>query len=191
MTAQRNSSVNTASLVGYARVSTPEQSLELQEKALKKQRCIKIFTDVASGKRGDRPGLEAALEFLREGDTLVVWKLDRLGRSVQHLIEIVNELKQRKIGFRSLTEHIRTDTAAGMMFFQMVGIFAEFERELIRERTITGLAAARARGRTGGRKPVLDDKEIAQAKILKEAKTPLRQIAKTLGCSPRTVGRYL
>jgi DNA invertase Pin-like site-specific DNA recombinase len=191
MTTHRNREVVITGLVGYARVSTLDQKLDLQEKALKCAHCLKIFTDIASGKRGERPGLEEAMRFLREGDTLVVWKLDRLGRSLQHLIEILNDLEKRGVKFRSLTEHIQTDTAAGKMFFQMVGMFAEFEREQIRERTLTGLAAARARGRNGGRKPKLDTKKIAQGKILKAAQTPIAQIAATLGCSERTARRYL
>lgn len=181
----------TSARVGYARVSTLDQNLDLQEQALKRAGCMKIFTDVASGKRGERRGLIDTLKFLREGDTMVVWKLDRLGRSVQQLIEIIDDLDKRGVKFCSLSEHIDASTAAGRMFFQMVGMFAEYERELIRERTKSGLAAARARGRKGGRKPVLDKKKIEQGKILKLANTPLAQIAATLGCSERTAGRYL
>lgn len=182
---------STTGLIGYARVSTLEQSIESQTAALKKAGCLKIFTDTASGKRADRPGLEDAMEFLREGDTLVVWKLDRLGRSLQHLVEILHTLQERKIHFRSLQEHIDTGSAAGRMFFNLIATFAEYERELIAERTTAGLAAARARGRFGGRPKLLSDKKIAQAKVLRAAGTPLAQIAATLNCSSRTLGRYL
>jgi DNA invertase Pin-like site-specific DNA recombinase len=183
----------TAGLVGYARVSTADQSLDLQITALKKAGCMKIFTDVASGKRGDRPGLEELTHFLRAGDTLIVWKLDRLGRSLQHLIEIVNELRERGVTFCSLSERIDTDTAAGRMFFQLVGTFAEYERELIRERTNAGLAVARARGRKGGRKHVLDSKKIAQAHALLNATPPtaFMDVCRTLQCSPRTLRRRI
>jgi DNA invertase Pin-like site-specific DNA recombinase len=152
---------------------------------------LKIFTDVASGKREDRPGLEELLHFLREGDTLIVWKLDRLGRSLQHLIEIVTELDKQGVKFRSLSEHINTESAAGRMFFQMVGMFAEYEREVIRERTNAGLAVARARGRRGGRKPVLNKSQIAQAKTLLGAGTEFMDVCRTLQCSPRTLRRRL
>jgi DNA invertase Pin-like site-specific DNA recombinase len=183
----------TTGLVGYARVSTLEQSLALQETALKKAGCLKIFTDVASGKRADRPGLEDVMKFLREGDTLVVWKLDRLGRSVQHLIEILDVLHGRGIGFRSLQENIHTESAAGRMFFQLIAVFAEFERELIRERTRAGLAIARAQGKLGGRPPVLNDKKVAQARALLQANppTPFKDVCRTLNCSPRTLRRRL
>lgn len=191
MTTHRDRPVVTTGLVGYARVSTLDQNLDLQEQALKRAGCLKIFTDIASGKRGERPGLDDTMSFLREGDTLIVWKLDRLGRSLQHLIEIVNQLTTRGVKFCSLSEHIDTETAAGRMFLHMLGMFAEYEREMIRERTKAGLAAARARGRKGGRKALLDAKQIAQGKILKQAHTPLAQIAVTLGCSERTAGRYL
>ena len=138
-------------LVGYARVSTTEQTLDLQFDALKKAGCSKIFTDTASGAKTERKGLDEALSYVREGDTLVVWRLDRLGRSLTHLIETVSQLDNRKIGFKSLTEQIDTTTSGGKLIFHIFGALAEFERNLIRERTNAGLQAARARGRVGGR----------------------------------------
>ena len=132
-------------LVGYARVSTQDQQLELQRDALEKAGCKKLFADVASGATAQRDGLEAALEFVRAGDTLVVWKLDRLGRSLKDLIERIGELQTRGIGFKSVQENIDTTTANGILFFHIFGAIAQFERELIRERTLAGLASARAR----------------------------------------------
>ncbi len=155
--------------VGYARVSTHEQLLRLQEDALTKAGCERIFTDTVSGAKMERPGLEEALDFLRAGDTLVVWRLDRLGRSLRHLIETVRELEQRQIGFKSLTEHIDTTTSGGELVFHIFGALAEFERDLIRERTQAGLAAARARGRVGGRRRALaldTPKKVALAQAL-------------------------
>lgn len=137
--------------IGYARVSTHEQTLNLQRDALEKSGCAKVFSDTISGAVMIRPGLDKALGFAREGDTLVVWRLDRLGRSLKHLIETVTVLEQRGIGFRSLTEHIDTTTSAGKLIFHVFGALAEFERALIRERTQAGLLAARARGHLGGR----------------------------------------
>src|SRR6266699_5490211 len=137
-------------LIGYARVSTLEQTLDLQKDALTKAECSKIFTDTISGAKTERKGLDEALSFLREGDTLVVWKLDRLGRSLNHLIEIITALESKKIGFKSLTESIDTTTPGGKLIFHIFGALAQFERDLIRERTNAGLAAARARGRRGG-----------------------------------------
>src|ERR671937_2705065 len=138
-------------LVGYARVSTNEQTLDLQKDALEKVDCTKIFTDTASGAKAERKGLEEALEYVREGDTLVVWRLDRLGRSLKHLIETISQLDTRKIGFKSLTENIDTTTSGGKLIFHIFGALAEFERNLIRERTQAGLIAARIRGKHGGR----------------------------------------
>src|SRR5919201_955449 len=141
--------------IGYARVSTQDQTLDLQKDALTKAGCERLFSDTASGASTERKGLEQALGQLREGDTLVVWRLDRLGRSLPHLIETVTALEQRGIGFRSLTESIDTTTSGGKLIFHIFGALAEFERNLIRERTLAGLAAARARGRSGGRPKVL------------------------------------
>src|SRR5438874_6412362 len=138
-------------LIGYARVSTQDQTLNLQKDALEKIGCTKIFTDVISGATEERRGLQEALEYVREGDTLVVWRLDRLGRSLKHLIETINKLNNRKIGFKSITENIDTTTSGGKLIFHIFGALAEFERDIIRERTNAGLQAARARGRRGGR----------------------------------------
>src|SRR3990170_7616784 len=137
--------------IGYARVSTEEQTLELQKDALTAADCSRIFSDVASGANTERQGLAEALNFVRSGDTLVVWKLDRLGRSLKHLIETIRDLEQRQVSFKSLTENIDTTTSGGKLVFHLFGALAEFERDLIRERTQAGLAAARARGRMGGR----------------------------------------
>jgi DNA invertase Pin-like site-specific DNA recombinase len=141
--------------IGYARVSTTEQNLELQLDALAKAGCDRIFEDQASGAKMARPGLDQALSHLREGDALVIWKLDRLGRTIRGLIELVGELRDRGIGFRSLTEGFDTSTPGGRLIFHIFAALAEMERDLIRERTQAGLAAARARGRNGGRKPKL------------------------------------
>src|SRR5213592_2286566 len=138
-------------LVGYARVSTSEQTLDLQKDALEKIGCTKIYSDVVSGAKAERKGLQEALEYVRQGDALVVWRLDRLGRSLKHLIETVTALKQQGIAFKSMTEHIDTSTATGQLVFHLFGALAEFERNLITERTLAGLEAARARGRKGGR----------------------------------------
>ena len=137
-------------LVGYSRVSTQDQNLDLQKDALEKAGCQSQFTDVVSGAADERLGLKEALAYLREGDTLVVWKLDRLGRSLQHLIATVQALQQRGIGFQSLQENIDTTTSAGKLVFHVFGALAEFERDIIRERTLAGLASAHARGRKGG-----------------------------------------
>src|SRR5438552_825116 len=136
--------------IGYARVSTEDQSLALQQDALTEAGCEQIFSDVASGSTTERPGLTEALNFVRSDDTLVVWRMDRLGRSLQHLIQTIHELQDRQISFRSLTENIDTTTSGGKLIFHIFGALAEFERDLIRERTVAGLAAARARGRVGG-----------------------------------------
>jgi DNA invertase Pin-like site-specific DNA recombinase len=178
--------------VGYARVSTTDQNLDLQLDALRKTGCSKIFTDVASGAKTDRAGLAEALSFLRHGDMLVVWKLDRLGRSLKHLIETINELHRRKIGFRSLQENVDTTSSAGKLFFHVFGALAEFERELIRERTRAGLSAARARGRRGGRPRLMTDKKIQMAAtLLKDGRARLKDVCATLGVSKATLYRHL
>src|SRR5947207_6746977 len=138
-------------LIGYARVSTQDQTLNLQKDALEKIGCSKIFTDTISGATTQRLGLDEALAYVREGDTLVVWKLDRLGRSLKHLIETISNLNKRNIGFKSITENIDTKTSGGKLIFHIFGALAEFERDIIRERTNAGLQAARARGWIGGR----------------------------------------
>ena len=147
-------------LIGYARVSTDDQDFALQEDALKKAGCKKIYYDKTSGAGAERPGLREALDYLRDGeDTLVVWWLDRLGRSLKNLIELMNLLEERGIGFQSLQESIDATTSGGKLIFHIFGALAEFERNLIRERTRAGLEAARARGKKGGRRKVLDDEK--------------------------------
>src|SRR5215211_1683828 len=150
-------------LIGYARVSTTDQTLALQQDALKAAGCEKIFTDTASGSRTDRPGLSEALDFARAGDTLVVWRLDRLGRSLAHLIQTIKDLQQRGVHFKSLQEQLDTGTSGGRLVFHVFGALAEFERDLIRERTHAGLAAARARGRLFGRPRALDQAQAQMA----------------------------
>jgi DNA invertase Pin-like site-specific DNA recombinase len=179
--------------IGYARVSTGEQTLALQLDALAQAGCGKVFTETASGATADRPVLGQALAYLREGDTLVVWRLDRLGRSLPHLIETVAALRERGVGFRSLTEQVDTTTPGGKLVFHVFGALAEFERDLIRERTHAGLAAARARGRTGGRPPKLaDPKRLALARALYEGgQTDIATICRTLGVSRATLYRAL
>src|SRR5512132_4175640 len=146
-------------LIGYARVSTSDQTLDLQKDVLEKAGCSKIFTDTASGAKAERIGLDEALNYVRSGDTLVVWKLDRLGRSLPHLIETITGLNNRGIGFKSITEAIDTTTSGGKLIFHIFGALAEFERDIIRERTQAGLNAARSRGRKGGRPKSLTPKK--------------------------------
>jgi len=179
-------------LIGYARVSTVDQNLALQRDALTEAGCGKIFTEQMSGAVTDRPALHDALEFARSGDTLIVWKLDRLARSMKQLIETVETLRLKSIGFRSLTEALDTTTAQGRLVFHMFGALAEFERSLIRERTQAGLAAARRAGRTGGRPQKLteDDLEAARA-LLANPDIGVTQIAHRLGVSPATLYRYI
>lgn len=180
-------------LIGYARVSTDDQDLALQLDALQSAHCDRIYKDSASGAKTDRPGLMQAIDHLREGDTLVVWRLDRLGRSLNQLIEIVTDLDQRRVGFRSLTEQIDTTTSGGKLIFHIFGALAEFERSLIRERTMAGLAAARARGRMGGRPRRLDtDRKVQMARKLHADKSnSIQDICKTLGVSRATLYRYI
>ena len=179
-------------LVGYARVSTQDQKPELQLDALKAAGCEKVFVEKASGAQRDRPEMKAAVEFMREGDTLVVWKLDRLARSMKQLIETVEGLDDRKIGFRSLTEAIDTTTAGGKLVFHIFGALAEFERSIIRERTKAGLDAARKRGRTGGRPPKLKDADLKAARAMLADRTlTVEEVARQLRVSPATLYRYL
>src|SRR5919108_3880986 len=182
-------------LIGYARVSTQGQTLNLQRDALQKIGCKKIFTDTASGAKAERKGLQEALAYVREGDTLVVWRLDRLGRSLKHLIETITELNNRKIGFKSITENIDTTTSGGKLIFHIFGALAEFERDIIRERTNAGLSAARARGRLGGRpkaKTLDTPKKIALAQSLYDNKdNTIDEICKTLDISRATLYRYV
>lgn len=179
-------------LLGYARVSTEEQNLELQVDALERAGCERMFSDKLSGSRLDRPGLAAALSHLRSGDTLVVWKLDRLGRTVRQLVEFVAKLNQDGVEFRSLTDGIDTTTPAGRFFFHMMAALAEMERDLTRERTMAGLAAARARGRLGGRPPALSPKQLMQARhLMQHPDQTMAEIAATLGVSRSTLYRSL
>src|SRR5436309_7052706 len=178
--------------IGYARISTQDQTLNLQKDALEKLGCNKIFTDTASGAKAERTGLNEALEYVREGDTLVVWRLDRLGRSLKHLIETITELNNRKIGFKSIQESIDTTTSGGKLIFHIFGVLAEFERDIIRERTQAGLQAARARGRLGGRPKALTSKKqsIAQA-LYNDQSHSIAEICKTLNISRATLYRYI
>jgi DNA invertase Pin-like site-specific DNA recombinase len=181
--------------IGYARVSTHEQTLALQQDALTKADCSRMFTDTASGAKADRPGLDEALDFARAGDTLVVWKLDRLGRSLPHLLETVARLQERGVGFKSLTEQIDTTTSGGKLIFHVFAALAEFERDVIRERTQAGLAAARARGRKGGRPPAAglsNAKKVALAQRLYDDTTnSIDDICRTLRVSRSTLYRYI
>ncbi len=179
-------------LIGYARVSTHEQTLNLQQDALHKAGCSKIFTDTASGAKAERKGLEEALNYVRKGDTLVVWRLDRLGRSLPHLITTMTALEERGIGFKSLTENIDTTTSGGKLVFHIFGALAEFEREIIRERTKAGLKSARSRGRSGGRPKTLTPKEVQMLKNMALDKSlTVSDIRKTLGIGRTTFYRYV
>jgi len=179
-------------LIGYARVSTGDQTLDLQLDALKSAGCTKIFTDTASGAKAERKGLDEALSYARAGDTLVVWRLDRLGRSLKHLIESITDLNNRKIGFKSLRENIDTTTSGGKLVFHIFGALAEFERDIIQERTQAGLLAARARGRKGGRPKALNPKKVQMARALYNDKTnTIDEICKTLNISRTTLWRYI
>lgn len=179
--------------IGYARISTGEQTLALQEDALNKAGCEQLYRDVTSGAKAERPGLTQALEHLSKGDTLVVWRLDRLGRSLRHLIDTLVELDKRGVGFKSLTESIDTTTPGGKLVFHIFGSIAEFERDLIRERTQAGLTAARARGRKGGRpKALADPRKLAMAcTLFADKQRSIPDICKTLGVSRSTLYRYL
>lgn len=150
--------------IGYARVSTHEQNLDLQKDALSAAGCLMIFADKISGAKSERPGLSDALAYVRAGDVLTVWRLDRLGRSMSHLIKTVNDLEERGVGFKSLTEQIDTTTASGRLIFHLFASLGQFERDLNRERTQAGLKAAEARGRKGGRKQVLTEAKLALAR---------------------------
>ena len=179
-------------LVGYARVSTQDQDPELQVVALQKAGCEKVFTEKASGAKRDRPELKAALEYARDGDTIVVWKLDRLARSLKQLIETVENLEGRGDGFKSITETIDTTTSGGKLVFTIFAGLAEFERSIIQERTRAGLEAARSRGRIGGRPRSVTDEDIAAARaLLKDPEITVRKVAERIGCSEATLYRYL
>lgn len=179
-------------LVGYARVSTQDQNPDLQLDALKAAGCEKVFTEKASGAQRHRPELAAALSYMRTGDSLIVWKLDRLARSMPQLIDTVSTLEDQGIGFRSLTEAIDTTTAGGKLVFHIFGALAEFERSVIRERTRAGLKAARDRGRKGGRPPALSAADLAAAKaLLRDPKITVDEVATRLKVSPATLYRHL
>ena len=178
-------------LIGYARVSTEDQSLDLQLDALRQAGCKRVFTDKASATRAYRPGLSEARAQLREGDVLVVWKLDRLGRSVKGLVDLVGELAEEGVQFRSLTDGIDTTTPNGRFFFHMMASFAQMERELIAERTKAGLDAARKRGRLIGRKRSMTPGKIESAIRLLDGGMPPREVAKNLGVSIPTLYRWI
>src|SRR5262245_17586605 len=182
-------------LIGYARVSTNEQNLDLQRDALLKAGVSSkdIYTDKVTGVKAERPGLTLALSHLRDGDTLIVWRLDRLGRSLKHLIETVTTLKQQGVSFKSLTENIDTSTATGTLVFQIFGALAEFERNLIKERTMAGLAAARARGRKGGRprRNPASGKVTMAKKLYRDRTISIPEILKTLNISRATLYRWV
>src|ERR1017187_9194030 len=179
-------------LLGYARVSTSEQNASLQLDALRSAGCIKVFTDKASGSLDRRPQLDRLLDQLRPSDTIVVWRVGRFGRALKHLIQIVEDLAESGVGFKSLTEGMDTTTSGGKLIFSIFGALAEFERALIRERTMAGLAAARSRGRVGGGPPVMTPEKIKVARNLYQARDlTVEEIAKTVGVSRKTVYRHL
>ena len=179
--------------IGYARVSTIDQNLDLQNDGLKKAGCEKIFTDHGvSGAKTERPGLDKALDQIRKGDTLVIWKLDRLGRSLSHLLSIIEDLKQKGVNFASVQDGFDTSTASGKMVFSVIGAMAEYERNLIRERTMAGLASARARGRKGGRPKQLDEGQVRVAIALANVgELNIRAICEQVGCSRSTYYRQV
>lgn len=177
-------------LIGYARISSNDQNLDLQIDALKAAGCSKIFSDKVSGTKKSRPGLDAILSHLRKGDSFIIWKLDRLGRSVKGLIDLVSELGAKEIHFRSLTDGIDTTTPAGRFFFHVMASLAQMERELLIERTKAGLAAAKKRGRVGGRKRVMTSSKLEAAKKLLAEGMPPKEIAQNLGVSVPTLYRW-
>lgn len=178
--------------VGYARVSTADQHLRMQEDALKSAGCQEIFHDIASGAKTARPGLEDVLAYVRTGDTIVVWKLDRLGRSIQHLIQTVKDLNTKNIGFQSLQENMDTTTSGGKLIFHIFSALAEFEKDLIGERTKAGLKAARVRGKMGGRPPLLDNRQINRMiEMYDEQKNTVAEICKIYDISRPSFYNYL
>jgi DNA invertase Pin-like site-specific DNA recombinase len=179
-------------LIGYARISTTDQTLALQKDALQKAGCEQIFTDQVSGTKTERKGLTEALSHLRAGDTLIVWRLDRLGRSLRHLIDTVTELHEKGIGFKSLQENIDTTTSGGKLVFHIFGALAEFEREIIRERTNAGLASARSRGRAGGRPKTLTPRQVQILRnMAADTSLTVADICQTLGIGRTTYYRYV
>lgn len=178
--------------VGYVRVSRAEQEPDLQRRELEAAGCGRIYEEKVSSREETRPQLEAALDYCREGDRLVVWRLDRLGRSIKELIQLVGDLEERGVEFRSLRESLDTSTPGGRLVFHVFASMAEFERDVIRERTMAGLEAARARGRKGGRKPVMDEKKVALArKMMADRETSATEVAEILGVSKATLYRYV
>lgn len=179
--------------IGYARVSTGLQNLDLQKDSLQRYECEKIFTDYISGSKKERPGLQQAIDFARSGDTIVVWRLDRLGRNMEDLIGIVNSLNNKGVSFHSLQENITMDKASstGQLMFHLFAAFAEFERNLILERSEAGRAAARARGRLGGRPEKLTNQDLILLKTLVDNGTPIKTIAERWNISRTTIYRYL
>lgn len=179
-------------IIGYARVSTQDQNPEYQVDALEKAGCEQIFQEKVTGKMKERPELSQCLRMLRKGDTLIVWKLDRLARSLKDLVEIIQDLNEREVGFKSLTESIDTTSSGGRLVFHIFGALAEFEHSLIRERTIAGLEAARARGRKGGRKPSMSDSDIRKAAaMLSDPNITKKEVAKHFGVSRTTLNASL
>lgn len=179
--------------IGYARVSTGLQNLDLQLDALEQYGCEKTFHDKISSAQSKRPGLDQVLQYARKGDTVVVWRLDRMGRNMQDLIQLVNQLNDQGIGFHSLQENLTMDrtSATGQLMFHLFAAFAEFERNLIQERSAAGRAAARARGRLGGRPEKFNQKDIEMMKALVQNKTPIKDVAEKWGVSRTTIYRYL
>lgn len=184
-------SAPTSHKIGYARVSTRDQNLDLQTAALKQARCDRIFEETMSGAKRERPELNRALDHLRTGDTLVVWKLDRLGRSVKDLVELVGDLEKRGVHFQSVTDNIDTSTPAGRFFFHVMASLAQMERELLIERTQAGLEAAKAQGRVGGRKRAMTESKLEAAKKLLASGEAPRDVATNLGVSLPTLYRWI
>lgn len=179
-------------MIGYARVSTTDQKLELQLDALQKSGCEEIFQEKMTGKNKERPELSLCLKTLRKGDILVVWKLDRLARSLKDLVEMISELDSKGIGFKSITESIDTTSPSGKLIFHIFGALAEFEHSLIRERTLAGLAAARARGRKGGRKPAMSQSDVKKAAaMLKDPLITKKEVAEHFSVSRLTLNNSL
>jgi DNA invertase Pin-like site-specific DNA recombinase len=179
-------------LIGYARVSTEDQHLDLQRDALMRAGCERLYEDKQSGVRADRPGLASALDAARAGDTLVIWRLDRLGRSLKDLIQLVERLETQGVGLKSLTENVDTTSSGGKLVFHLFGALAEFERSLIRERTQAGLSAARARGRQGGRPKALDPaKRQLALRLYREQRHPVGELCRLMGISKTTLYAYL
>lgn len=179
-------------LIGYARVSTDDQNLDLQHDALRAAGCERVFDDHKSGAKAERPGLAATLDMVRAGDTIVVWRLDRLGRSLKDLIQLVEMLEAKRVGLKSLQESIDTESSGGRLIFHMFGALAEFERNLIRERANAGLVAARTRGRVGGRPKQLDsEKRRLVVQLYNEKKHTIVEICRLMGISKPTLYSYL